>query len=223
MADKKDPKAKDAKPDGAHPEPAAEAAKGGGRKKKLIIIIAAAAVLLLGGGGAAAYVLLGKKKDAHAEADGKKGKAAAKAGHEDDQAAAEDDEEDDADAPPPDQKPKKKKVKRKVFDPAHAPVFVELDPFTVNLADNPETKMMQIKMSLEVHDKDASEALKTLMPLVRNDILLMLGSRFAADMSTREGKEELADEIVANTNGHLKGSKFAKSVVSVQFQHMIIQ
>jgi flagellar FliL protein len=222
MADKKDPKAKDAKPDGAHPEPAAEAAKGGGKKKKLIIIIAAAAVLLLGGGGAAAYVLLGKKKDAHAESDGKKGKAAAKAGHEDDQAAAEDDEEDDADAPPPDRKPKKK-VKRKAFDPAHAPVFVELDPFTVNLADNPDTKMMQIKMSLEVHDKDASEALKTLMPLVRNDILLMLGSRFAADMSTREGKEELADEIVANTNGHLKGSKFAKSVVSVQFQHMIIQ
>jgi flagellar FliL protein len=65
--------------------------------------------------------------------------------------------------------------------------------------------------------------LKTLMPSVRNEILLLLGSKQAAEVASREGKEKLAQEIIASANKILEGTPAAKSVEGVNFTHLIIQ
>jgi flagellar FliL protein len=197
--------------------PAADAGKGG--KKKLMIIIGAVVLVLVLGGGGAAFMLMGKKKDAGHEAASGEHAAAVQEEQAQEDAAAEDTAAEGEPAPPK----KKKKARRKPFDPHHAPTFVELEPFTVNLADAPETKMMQVKMSIEVLDAESGDALKALMPAVRNDILLLLGSKHAADMATLEGKQTLAADVMESTNGLLKGSKFSRAVQAVQFQQMIVQ
>ena len=107
--------------------------------------------------------------------------------------------------------------------PKKMPVFVELDMFTVNLKDKEDERFMQVKLVAEVKDAQAGEMLKTLMPSVRNEILLLLGSKQAGEVATREGKEKLAQEIVASANKVLEGTPAAKTVEGVNFTHLIVQ
>ena len=156
----------------AAPAATAEAAPAKGGKKKLIIIIAAVLVLVLGGGGAA-FVLL-KKKSADTEEDGGDG------GHAKPKA-----EEHAA--------PAKPNAKR---DPKHPPAFVPLDPFTVNLADKDSERYAQIGITLEIEDAKTADELKTYMPAIRNNILMVLSHKTAAQLLTREGKEKVAKSIL---------------------------
>ena len=145
----------------------ADAAPAKGGKKKLIIIIAAVLVLVLGGGGAA--MVLMKKKPVEGDEDG--------GGHAKAEVA----------------EPVKAKSKR---DPKHPPTFVLLDPFTVNLADKESERYAQIGVTLEIDDAKTAEELKTYMPAIRNNILMVLAHKTAAEMLTREGKEKLAKSIL---------------------------
>jgi flagellar FliL protein len=147
---------------------AAPPAKGG--KKKLIIIIAAALLVVLIGGGAAFFLL--KKKPAEGEEEGGDGGHAKAEAHE----------------PAPKPKPK--------HDPKHPPVFVPLDPFTVNLADKESERYAQVGVTLEIEDAKTGEELKLYMPAIRNNILMVLSHKSAAQLLTREGKEKLAQSIL---------------------------
>ena len=145
---------------------AAPAKKPGG-KKKLVVMIAVAAIVL-GGGGVGALLYM------------KKQKAAAEAA-----AAAADDADGDAAAPA---KPEKKERN------AH-PVFVPMDPFVVNLADHEADRYAQIGITLEVPDEKVSEEIKTFLPAIRNNILLLLAHKSSEDLAGGDGKEKLAREI----------------------------
>ena len=144
----------------------APAGKKPGGKKKLVIMIAAAAVVL--GGGGVGGLLYMKKQKAAAEA-----------------AAAADDDSDAAAAA----KPEKKREKN-----AH-PVFVPMDAFVVNLADHDADRYAQIGITLEVPDEKVSEEIKTYLPAIRNNILLLLAHKSSADLAGGDGKELLAKEI----------------------------
>jgi flagellar FliL protein len=103
------------------------------------------------------------------------------------------------------------------------PVFVDLDTFTVNLKDNDGERFLQAKLVAEVKDPAGGEMVKNLMPAVRNEILLLLGSKQAGQLANREGKEALAKEIVAAANKPLEGTPHAGTVEGVNFTHLIIQ
>jgi flagellar FliL protein len=142
-----------------------------GKKKKLIIIGAALAVLLAAGGGA---VFMVKKRAAAAAAAA----AAAENGESDDGAT-------------------KEEAAAKVVkaDLKRVPTFVPLDPFTVNLADREAERFAQVGITLEVADAKAGDLLKAYMPAIRNNILLTLGSKTAAQLMERDGKLRLAADI----------------------------
>ena len=145
----------------------APVAKKPGGKKKLVIMVAVAAIVL-GGGGVGALVYM------------KKQKAAAEAA-----AAAEDG--DVADGAAPAQSEKKKSHEK--------PVFVPMDPFVVNLADHEADRYAQIGIVLEVPDEHVGEEIKTYLPAIRNNILLLLAHKSSADLAGGEGKELLARQI----------------------------
>jgi flagellar protein FliL len=76
-----------------------------------------------------------------------------------------------------------------------ARMFVTLDPFVVNLADRESERYAQIGVVLEVEGKDANQKITDKMPAVRNEILLLISSKQAQELITREGKVQLANEI----------------------------
>lgn len=87
-------------------------------------------------------------------------------------------------------------------DAAHAKdkkarVFVNLDPFTVNLADEGGDRFAQISVVLEVGDAKVNEQVSAHMPAVRNAILLLISSKESRELLTVPGKEQLSHEIAS--------------------------
>lgn len=81
--------------------------------------------------------------------------------------------------------------------PRASSVFVPLDQFTVNLADDGGERFAQLAMTLEVVDGHAEAALKARMPAIRSAILLVLSSSSSKDLLTVAGKQKLADQVAA--------------------------
>ncbi len=156
-------------------EAGADAPKKKGNKM-LIIIIALLVVVILGG--AAAFFMMG---GSHAEE-----------GEDGEEVVAEDDHEAAA------KEAKKAKLKKKKDAEAKGlpPVFVELDPFTVNL--QPETAVdqyLQVKATLRVDEQPAADNLKAYMPEIRHRVLMLLSGKKASELGTTEGREQLAEDI----------------------------
>jgi flagellar FliL protein len=135
-------------------------------KKKLFLILGVVAVLVLGLAGGGAFFYM-KKKAAAAEAE-----ALAEA-------------EVDGSAAP-------KVVKR---DRKAKTAFVALDTFTVNLADRDADRYAQVQLSLELSDEGATQLIKNFMPVIRNNILLVLSHKKAAELLEKDGKIKLSEEI----------------------------
>ncbi len=138
--------------------------------KKKLIIMIAVAALVLVGGGVAGMLLL-KKKPADTELEAEGEEAA----------------------------PGKPAAAAK-HDPSHPPVFVPLDPFTVNLADREAERYAQVGITLEIDDPKTAEQLKAYMPAVRNQILMAIADRSAAELLGREGKVQLAERVRRETS-----------------------
>lgn len=107
--------------------------------------------------------------------------------------------------------------------PKKVPVFVDMDTFTVNLKSSDDERFIQIKLVAEVGDAATGETLKSVMPAVRNEILLLLSSKQAEEVSSREGKEQLAKEIVIASNKILEATPATNTIERVNFTHLIIQ
>lgn len=85
--------------------------------------------------------------------------------------------------------------------PALAPKFIKLDTFTVNLrhVEGEEERVLQTVINLEVHDAELEEKIKQFMPKIYNNTLILLSKKRASELSTAEGKLQLAKEIKAET------------------------
>ncbi|MDR3158060.1 MAG: flagellar basal body-associated FliL family protein [Zoogloeaceae bacterium] len=129
------------------------------------------------------------------------------------------------------------------------PIFVALDPFTVNLARTPQDsggmtadgkerppslaapddgdRYMQATISLEVESPGADAAIKARMPRIRNNVTLIMSGKTASELMTSEGKKALAREIRDDVNRVVnppaKGKKANGPVVDVLFTAFIIQ
>jgi flagellar FliL protein len=114
-------------------------------------------------------------------------------------------------------------AKSKKDEARKLPNFVDLDQFTVNLAEKEQDRYMQIKFSLEVASHDAEATIKEMMPALRSEILLVLGSRQASDLAGRAGKEALAKDIVDAANKSLDHTGAEHSVSAVRITQLIIQ
>lgn len=77
------------------------------------------------------------------------------------------------------------------------PVFHNLELFTVNLQDADGDRYVQLGVVVELAGNDALEAVKAHMPIIRNDVLMLLSSKKASELATPRGKETLAREIAA--------------------------
>ncbi|MGQ3052726.1 MAG: flagellar basal body-associated FliL family protein [Roseateles sp.] len=76
------------------------------------------------------------------------------------------------------------------------PTFVPLDSFTVNLADKDVDRFAQIGVTLQVDDPKFADQIKAYMPAIRSNVLMVLSHKTASELLTREGKDQLAKEIM---------------------------
>lgn len=183
-------------------KPAEEGAEVAPKKSKKLLIIILAVVLVVVLAGGGAAFMLLKKGD-HEEGDEEVAEETAK--------------------------PKKKDKKKE----AHAaPVFINLEPFTVNLVPETGDQYLQVVLSLELEDATADPQLKALTPKIRNNITLLLSSKKASELLPKEGKEKLAEALKEEINSVIEPPKKNKKgeitasegpVKTVLFTSFIIQ
>ncbi|MGP1675545.1 MAG: flagellar basal body-associated protein FliL [Burkholderiales bacterium] len=109
-------------------------------------------------------------------------------------------------------------------DSLKPPVFVKLDPFTVNLRqDDSAAQFLQVGLVLKVNGDGFGDAIKLYMPEIRNRVLLLLTSKSASDLATSEGKKTLSTEIAREILEPLAGKVPAQDLDSVLFTSFVIQ
>jgi flagellar protein FliL len=104
-----------------------------------------------------------------------------------------------------------------------APVFINLDQFTVNLQDEGGDRYLQTEIVLQVSGNDVVEPIKEQMPILRSSILLLLSSKIAAELGSKTGKTKLAQQIIAEIRTHLNSPKPGKGIDGIHFASFVIQ
>lgn len=99
-----------------------------------------------------------------------------------------------------------KKKEKKAKEAVH-PVFVNLEPFTVNLLPESGDQYLQVSLSIEFEEPTAEHEVKAQMPKIRNNITLLLSGKKPSELLTKEGKEKLADELRDAVNDVLEPPK----------------
>jgi flagellar FliL protein len=84
---------------------------------------------------------------------------------------------------------------------AKASVYYAIDPpLVVNFEDGSVVRFLQITMEVMAHDAKAIESVQKNIPLIRNNLLLLMSNRNYQTMMSREGKEGLRKEALAEVN-----------------------
>ena len=95
------------------------------------------------------------------------------------------------------------------------PVFVELEPFTVNL--QPDGQFLQATFNLQVEDEKVAEEIKLYTPQIRSRLLLMLSNKTGEELSKQEGKTTLVTEMK-----ELVEQPFSKGAKPVKIDNVFI-
>jgi flagellar FliL protein len=103
-------------------------------------------------------------------------------------------------------------------------IYVALDPpFVVNFEAEQLVRFLQVTVQVMSRDPITVDLIKTNDPVVRNDLLLLLGNQSYATISSREGKEKLRQlalesvrKVVAGAGGkpeHVEAVYFTSFVM----------
>ena len=104
------------------------------------------------------------------------------------------------------------------------PIFVKIDPFTVNLADdNFGSRLLYAGISLKVASDESQEILTEHMPQVRSRLLLLFSGKQAGELITPEGKRRLSDEVAAVLSEPLTQPQPPLQIEDVLFTEFIVQ
>jgi flagellar protein FliL len=110
-------------------------------------------------------------------------------------------------------------------EPKLPPQYVALEPpFVVNFEADSAVRFLQVSVQLMSRDQHTIELLKTSDPVIRNDLLLLLGNQKYETISSREGKEALRTQSLETVRGIVKdgGGEPAK-VEAVYFTSFVMQ
>ena len=103
------------------------------------------------------------------------------------------------------------------------PVFLVMEPFTLNLQSDGTDQFLQVGMTLQVATPEQVDLLKLYMPQVRSRLLLLLSSKRAVEINTADGKKKLSAEIIANVNQPFTPTGKKQEVSDVFFTSFVIQ
>jgi len=95
-------------------------------------------------------------------------------------------------------------------------------PLVVNFEDGSVVRFLQITMELMVHDQKAVDSVQRNLPMIRNNLLLLMSNRNYQSLMSREGKEKLRAEALAEVRDVQK-KQGGGDVDDVLFTSFVVQ
>lgn len=103
------------------------------------------------------------------------------------------------------------------------PIFVGLEPFTVNLQPNGRSRYLHVAISLKVADDKVQGLLVMHLPEVRSRVLAVLANRDADALLLPAEKERLATEVRAVLEQPFGKHPAAEGISQVMFTTFMLQ
>lgn len=94
---------------------------------------------------------------------------------------------------------------------------IPLETFIVNLAGSKGRKVLKVNMEIEVKGQEIIQEIDNRKAQIRDFIIIILSSKTYDEVSTKEGKDALRNEIKDNVNSFLSKGK----IVNVYFTELI--
>jgi len=102
-------------------------------------------------------------------------------------------------------------------------VYYAIDPpLVVNFEDGSVVRFLQITMEVMAHDPKAVESVQKNIPLIRNNLMLLMSNRDYQSMMSREGKEKLRQEALAEVRAVQK-KQGGEDVDDLLFTSFVVQ
>lgn len=112
-----------------------------------------------------------------------------------------------------------------VVDSSEPAIYQTLHPpLVINLVDsNGASHFMQITLDVMSRDQDSINALREHTPAIRNALILFFGTAKFDEVVTREGKERLLEQALAEIQGVMQERTGKPGVEAAYFTSLIIQ
>jgi flagellar protein FliL len=103
-------------------------------------------------------------------------------------------------------------------------VYLSLEPpFVVNAEGQGSAHYLQVSMDVMARDAAVIETMKKHMPVIRNNLIMLLSSQKQAEVSTRDGKEKLRADALAEIQKVLTEQTGEPGVEAVYFTIFVMQ
>jgi len=104
------------------------------------------------------------------------------------------------------------------------PIYVPLHPaFVVNFENQDQVSFLQVDIQIMTYNAAVEGALKTHMPAVRNELLLLLGGKQYHEINTRDGKRALSQEAIQVIQEILESAGEPNSIEALYFTSFVMQ
>jgi flagellar FliL protein len=106
----------------------------------------------------------------------------------------------------------------------HDALYLALDPpFVVNFQSDTAARFLQVGVQLMAHDQKALDAAKASEPAVRNALVMLFSSQDAKTLISREGKEKLRSDALAEISKIVAERTKGASLDAVYFTSFVMQ
>jgi flagellar FliL protein len=95
-------------------------------------------------------------------------------------------------------------------------------PLVVNFEDGSAVRFLQITMQIVAHDEKAIDSVQKNIPLIRNNLLMLMSNRNYQSMMSREGKDKFRQEALAEVRAAQK-KEGGPDVDDVLFTSFVVQ
>ena len=101
--------------------------------------------------------------------------------------------------------------------------YMEMDNLVVNFAQRGPARFLQIQMQLMAHDPSVFQVVEQHMPVIRNNLGLLLADAKYEEVSTREGREALNQMILETINEVVQARSDKEGIQAVYFTNFVMQ
>lgn len=103
------------------------------------------------------------------------------------------------------------------------PIFIALDPFTVNLQPNGRARFLHVGVTLKVADNKSQSQVIQYLPEVRSRVLTVLSNRESESLATPENKAQLGADLMAALNQPFAPNLPPQKIAGVMFTTFMLQ
>ena len=106
---------------------------------------------------------------------------------------------------------------------AESPIFLPLEPFTVNLQPGGRSRFLHVSVTLKLADAASQAQMTQYLPEVRSRVLSTLSNREAESLATPEDRTRLSGEIMQSLSQSFGPNTPKQKITGVMFITFMLQ